>query len=353
MIEEKKESMINKRYIKYSLYFILIIITVILAQYFISRKIDDDVLAKLDYFDKPSIDYRVYYKENQYFDEKYITKDNTYVSNLIDYIDVDFSYYLSYSDKLQASSNYSIIANIVAKTASSGEVIWDTYKKELLEVKNITIEDGKDYNINETVRIDYNEFNEFFMEFKNSNQMPVKAYLKVSLNISNSASHKNFKDIASTNVLEVQIPLNEVSFKITESANSKKDVYMTTKSRKKDKIRFMITGSILWLIAITLGVLLASTYHKDFQKQSIYKRKLRKILSTYDSIIVNVEKFPFVGDLSVVFVTSFEELVDAQNEVRLPINFKENKRKNMARFVLIRNNLAWVYVLKEGDVVEK
>lgn len=352
-MEEKRESLVNTRFLKYSVYLILIVISVVLAQYFTSRKIDDVVLNKLDYFDKPSIDYRVYYNENPYFEQKYIEKGNTYVSSLINHIDVDFSYYLSYSEKLAASSNYNVVATIVATDANSGEVVWDSYKKELLETKTTSVENGKDYNILETVSVDYNEFNKFLNDFRNTNQMAVKAYLKVGLYIANSATNKDFKNIVSSNALEVEIPLNEVNFKITEDAQMKSEQFKKTESRKKDKMISMIMGGVLWVVAIVLAASLALQYHNDVKKEGAYNRKLRKILSTYDSIIVNVEKLPFVGELSVVYVTSFEELVDAQSEVRLPINFKENKAKHVARFVLIRNNLAWVYTLKEGDVVEK
>lgn len=357
MIEDKKESFFNIKYLKYGVYFILIVCAVVLAQYFTSRKIEDIVLTKLDYFDKPSIDYRVYYDENPYFKQKYLDKEHykdiLFTSNLVNHIDVDFSYYLSYSDKVNASSNYNIVATIVAMDANSGDVVWDSYQKELLETKTISIKDGKDYNIMETVSVDYKEFDKFLNDFRNHNQMPVKAYLKVGLYIANSADHEKYNNITSSNAVEVQIPLNETSFKITEKAESKREEFKTTESRKKDKMFSMIIGGVLWVVAVVLAATLALQYHNDVKKEGAYNRKLRKILSTYDSIIVNVEKLPFVGELSVVYVTSFEELVDAQSEVRLPINFKENKAKHVARFVLIRNNLAWVYTLKEGDVVEK
>ena len=71
MIEDRKESLFNTRYLKYGLYFLLIILAVVLAQYFTSRKIDDIILTKLEYFDKQSIDYRGYYDENDFFNQKY------------------------------------------------------------------------------------------------------------------------------------------------------------------------------------------------------------------------------------------------------------------------------------------
>ena len=87
-------------------------------------------------------------------------------------------------------------------------------------------------------------------------------------------------------------------------------------------------------------------------KISYYERVLRKILITHDRIIVNVEKLPVLDGVSVVEVTDFDELLDAQGEVRLPINFKEDKKRKIAKFILISDNLAWVYTLREGDLNE-
>lgn len=353
MIEDKKESAINFRYIKYFIYLVLIVCAVVLAQYYTTRKINDIVVSQVDYFDQPTLDYRIYYSKNNWFTEKYIQRGNTYIGGLIDRIDIDFNYYLSYSDNLDASSNYNIVATIVATDANTGKVVWNSYKNELLETKTISVENGKDYNINESISVDYGEFNKILNDFRNNNQMPVKAELIVGFYIANSASHEDFENITSNNMMEVHIPLNEQSFEITETVSSVKDSVSTTESRKKEKAFSMIIGAVLWMVAVVLGATLALQYHNDVRKEGAYNRKLRKILTTYDSIIVNVEKLPFVGELSVVYVTSFEELVDAQSEVRLPINFKENKAKHVARFVLIRNNLAWVYTLKEGDDVEK
>ena len=120
-----------------------------------------------------------------------------------------------------------------------------------------------------------------------------------------------------------------------------------------DRIFTKIIAGLCWLFAVLLSAILFIVYRTNVNKESLYSRKLKKILNTYDSIIVNVETLPKTSDLSVVNVTTFEELVDAQMEVRLPINFKEDTKKHIAKFVLVRNNLAWIYTLEEGNEGEK
>ncbi len=89
--------------------------------------------------------------------------------------------------------------------------------------------------------------------------------------------------------------------------------------------------------------------------KDIYKHKLNKITSTYDGVIVNVKNMPDLSDLNVIMVTSFEELIDAHSEVRMPINFYESKKKKESYFILINGGQAYVYRfnLKEAANEEK
>ena len=72
---------------------------------------------------------------------------------------------------------------------------------------------------------------------------------------------------------------------------------------------------------------------------------LRKILSSYDSIIVNVSNVPSLDDLKIIEVNSFNELIDAHSEVRMPINYCEEVENYKSVFVLVSNNIAWIYTL--------
>ena len=72
-------------------------------------------------------------------------------------------------------------------------------------------------------------------------------------------------------------------------------------------------------------------------------------MNTYDSIIVNVKASPNVSKLNCMKVESFEELIDAHSEVRMPINFYESKTKKECIFTLIHENKAWQYILKSNN----
>ncbi len=71
---------------------------------------------------------------------------------------------------------------------------------------------------------------------------------------------------------------------------------------------------------------------------------LKKILSTYDGIIVNVATLPKSRGYNIVKVKSFDELLDAHSEVRLPINYYRQKGKST--FILVNDTMLWMYVLR-------
>ena len=84
---------------------------------------------------------------------------------------------------------------------------------------------------------------------------------------------------------------------------------------------------------------------------SEYHKEINKILSTYDSIIVNSDNIKNLSKYNIINVNSFEELLDAHSEVRMPINYVEINN-NYSIFVLINNDVAWVYRVA-GDEYEE
>ena len=78
---------------------------------------------------------------------------------------------------------------------------------------------------------------------------------------------------------------------------------------------------------------------------------LRKILNNHDSIIVNADfaSLPNTDDYDVIKVTSFDELLDVYNEVRMPINYYQNKSIESI-FMIINDGVIWEYRLKKEEV---
>ena len=86
---------------------ILIVLGCILSLLFDFRK-----TKKMHYEEKSNLDYKVFLKENQFYDTPYLPKDKKYISALINYIDSNFSYTFRSDDNINLKYDYYIDANL-------------------------------------------------------------------------------------------------------------------------------------------------------------------------------------------------------------------------------------------------
>ncbi len=75
-----------------------------------------------------------------------------------------------------------------------------------------------------------------------------------------------------------------------------------------------------------------------------YNSYLKEVLKTYDAVLINVLDIPSVMGRSIVKIANFEDLIDAQIEVRKPIYYKRDTRSTL--FVLLDDKQVGVCILK-------
>ena len=78
-----------------------------------------------------------------------------------------------------------------------------------------------------------------------------------------------------------------------------------------------------------------------------YNSFLREVMKTYDAVLINVVDIPNVDGRSIVKVTNFEDLIDAQIEIRKPIYYKREDRSTL--FVLLDDQQVCVFILKVDE----
>lgn len=111
-------------------------------------------------------------------------------------------------------------------------------------------------------------------------------------------------------------------------------------------ISFTIVLSALFIIlTICLGIYLK----EEPDEYTTFIKNKKRILRTYDSIIVEVEDIPNIAGKNIIKVKSIEDLVDAQLELREPIYYKNDN--DSCFFMLLHYNEACVYILKMNESV--
>lgn len=344
----------NKKEISNSIVYLVLVIIIFIfgvsAQVLTNKELDGEITAGIEYTEKSSLNYRVYYSENPFYTDEYITEGKTYVQEYVDKISADFSYDVEYTDKLtKGEYEYYVQAKLIAYTPGDEDNDLWTKEYRLTDVETASILKDSSYAIKKSVDIDYHMFKNDFETYRITTGVNANAKLIVELIVNNHGEYPDLDNFDYSSSVKMEFPLGDTTFKIKTTTTDEEDKHRIVKFREEDheKLYMKVIVILLWILAIFTTVVLIIVVSFNRKKISYYERILRKILITHDSIIVNVEKLPSLSGKSIVDVTSFDELLDAQGEVRLPINFKEDKKKHISKFVLVHDDLAWVYTLDE------
>ena len=309
--------------------------------------------TNLKYKENNSLNYKVYLKNNNYFDVPYLDENRTYITSLIDHINVNYNYNLNFSEKVDGDYTYRLDAYVYANKPNGGSGYYWSKKYNLVAPTTKKIDNNKSIVISEVLDIDYNKYNKILEDFKKDYSISTDGVLKIELSIKSSIKGDNYEDkINIPAKLNLSIPLLEkaVEASIDKSAVSNdKSLLIEDTSVSKYKLGCIIMGILFILIdlVLILSIIIVRIKNKN---DHLYLATLKKIVDTHDSIIANIENLPDVSDLKVISVSSFNELLDVYNEVRMPINYYQNKKHTQAIFMIINDVMCWEYVLDKEEI---
>ena len=300
----------------------------------------------LKYKEDNDIDYKVYLKENAFFEEPFIEKGKTYITSLIDYIDADYSYNIFFDKPVDGEVEYQVIAKIEANKADSDSGNYWTKEYEVTKVKQEEFNQKENYTIHQNVKIDYNQYNEMLNSFKKTLGLQSEGVLKVYLKVINKLENEDLKTKVDSDLI-LKLPLSELAIEASIDSDVNNQVKSFTETFEDHSVRYLLWKimGVLLFIASAFFIWLLIHNKKIYKMNNQYELELKKILTTYDSIIVNVEEEPRLDDYNLIKVESFEELIDAHSEIRMPINCYQTNDRSI--FILFNDNTAWKYVLEK------
>ena len=335
---------------------VLIIIFLAGGVYNIFKGFHNFKWLNFSYQEDNSVHYKVFLKKNDFFETPYLDENKTYITSLIDHLNVDFQYAINFSDKVSGDYEYDIKAIISADKKNNEVGNYWTKEFVVKELDKLDVNNKSSYLIKENIDIDYNKYNDLLNEFKKETKVTTDATLTIKMEIKNAVNAED-TDVDFDRELSLSIPLSELTVEGKVSTEDESKSNTITKRVRDHHPKFIFCRVVGIISTITSFLMLFSLYkmYKRMILKDLYKHKLKKLTTTYDGIIVNVKNLPDLTGLNVIEVTSFEELIDAHSEVRLPINFYENERKKQSYFVLINGGQAYVYRfnLKEAAYEEK
>ncbi len=297
------------------------------------------------FYEEGNVNYSVYLKDNNYFTEKFLPEGKQYITSLIDYVDTTFTYTFQGNEAYNYKYSYDITATLVANQKDSpDEVLYDKdfVLKEKEEKSGIN-----PFVINENIKIDYGYFNSIMNEFKSTYALSMDAYLKVQLNIYWDVKEPIFgQKVDKKSSLDLVIPLSEQTIKVGMDTNDINN-QVSVKSKPTIQLNNMIYFIMFWIFVLFdtwVAILLLNSYAEERKRKGEYLFKLEKIEKQYDRAIVETNVLPEITS-NVIDVGTFEELLDARENVEKPILHKKTDIGSI--FMIADDNIVYRYILRK------
>lgn len=307
----------------------------------------------ISYTSETDVDYSVSLKQNPYYPTSTLGMNQQYPAALVDKINIKMDYRFITSENTSYKYRYFATATLIANNKNNNinktnnNLLTKTYQLE--NTINGENENTKEFILNKEYKIDYNYFNNYITNYKNAYALSLDSYIKVTMYVE-LIDNYNDEVINATKTMEVNIPLltNPFSITVVNPENTSKSLYSETND-VTSSIFFNAVASVMLITGIILAIQEFKKVIKSDREQSKYINKLNKIISANSEVIVKVKNKINLKDHNIIEVETIETLLDAQNELRIPIAYFELKRNKEGCFVIVNGKEAWRYILRVED----
>ncbi len=295
----------------------------------------------INYNEKGEIDYKVYLKDNDYYDEPFLDKGMQYIASLINTINVDFKYEITSFDELDYKYKYRIIGDLVITEKNNPSKVLYKNTEILLEDTTKEVTDDS-FVISEDLDINYDKYNDYVVAFQKDYSLTVDSNLVLTLEVDtvgeNNILVNNFNKNSN---LIISIPLSEHTISITTDLNSLNGsgIIRSTEIVKIDNMMLFIISIALGLIGLVILISIIYIYLSK-NNNNIYEKEIKSILKNYDRLIVSskvldIDESKFQNKVRVM---SIEELIDVYESTRQPIIYYEVIPNEKSYFIIINDD---------------
>ena len=314
-----------------------------------SLNLNQDESKQIIAFDATrNIDYQVHLKDNQIFNVPYLNAGGRYVTSLIDHINMKIDYTFKANHKFDYTYQYRVVATATSKEKESQqEPVWS--KSYILKTENSKPkQDSDQFTIQDEVVVPYQTYLNSMQEFQNKTSLKLNSILDIDIYVDVIGTNpEDKKQVVSNEVLNFQIPLSGET--VTMTSNYEKQYHKSiTEEIPIEKFRnkpLFIFSCLAFGCAIAVLAMAILEFIESSKEQFSYTKERNKILRKYDSIIVNARKIPSLKGKDIIEVTTIDELVDAEEELHIPIIYIEIVPGAVGWFIIANENQVWRYTL--------
>ena len=334
---------------------ILIIALFALSIIFILIYSNSEKIEYFDYTETSDIDYKVYLKENMFFENQYLSTDHKYIASLISNIQADFDYELT---TLEDVKDYVYLYNIDAVIN-----VQDKDDHKSIYTKTTTLIDGqvssankeKNIDISESLTINYEEYNNLisnFIDVYDLNNLNSTLTINMCIKLAETEDKLIDANKKIVNSLEIPLTMQTVAIEMSPSEisnNGNDAIFIKDNNANSSLIKF----AILFLLIDIAGIVLLVKYYQDTKTdENVFSDKLRSILYGYKGYIQKIESTEFnFNEYQSIYLDSFNDLIEVRDTLQEPILMLENKNHTeVLFFILSQTKVVYIFWLGTDKV---
>ena len=303
----------------------------------------------IHYTERGNIDYNVFLKENEFYEESYLGQGQSYVASLIDRIIANFNYRIDMDSKdVNYRYSYKISSTLEIIDDLSNVAIFNP-EYELVSEQNKSHNSSERLEINEIVVINYDEYNSLASRFLETYDLSsTTSNIVVKLEVDVLSDCDAFSGSAvETYTSELRIPLTTktVNIKMTSTIPAE-EARMIACTRGAGSEVFATTAIVLGVIEGLLIAILVAFIYLTRTADITYTARVKKIVSQYKSYIQRINNLFETAGYQVIWVNTFDEMLEIRDTIQAPILMHENEDKTCCKFIIPTDGkLLYVYAI--------
>ncbi len=304
----------------------------------------------IEYQEKNDLKYQVFLKDNNFFETPSIGMNKTYITNLIDYFDIDFTYNINFTEQMTGTYTYRLLANISANKANEASGTYWEKEFPLSDEQILPVKNAKKVNIAKNLKVDYQKYNDLLNNFKEQYNLAADGKLDIKMIVKGEVkNHLSEKPLIINSNISLTVPLSQLAIEAEANTNAKNNhgnLLIEKANRAEILLVFKFGGIAIFCCSIFYILYIFLAMRRE-RKKFLYSLTVNKILEDYDEMIISLESEPKITKTKIVDVKTFEELVDVWTATKIPINYIE--KTNESVFIIINDEMIWRFVIRKSD----